>query len=208
MTPFSPTATRRLIGIGIVERDAIIKALRNDKKNLGLQSDIADFRTGRVEGGLPSGETWRLLDRFRPRNGYGDFQAAYQEANADAIAAGMGELLSPLKAAYAAHTAVLDEARQAAGKSAGRLATLDGHCRALSELIDVVRLCVAGSPTVATTGKCKPGRPNTAERDEEWLVLHDQGVYKTKAALARHLKVDHSTLLKALKRASETREST
>lgn len=207
MTPFSPTATRRLIGIGIVERDAIIKALKADRRNLGLQFDMADWKAGRVEGSLPTGETWRLLERLQPRNGYGAFQAAYQEANADAIAAGMGELLSPLKAAYAAHTAVLDEARQAAGKSTDRLATLDGHCRALSELIDVVRLCGVET-AAATAGKRKPGRPNTAARDAEWLKLSEQGEFKTKAALADHLKVDHSTALKALKRASETREST
>jgi hypothetical protein len=127
-----------LINLAICERDAILKALRDDRRSADIQQAIADWNAGRTDGIFPPGATTKLLNTLRPKRGYGRFQTAFQEANGAVIHSTVGSNLLPmLKAAYDAHIALLDEARSAYESSSTRLMTREQHGRALTELIDI-----------------------------------------------------------------------
>ena len=142
-------AITRLIELAIRQRDAVREALHADACSEETQKRIAEWKSGETSAGetdtaeiFPIGETARLLAKLRPSYGYGDFQTAYQDANAAAIQAGLGAFLLPkLEAVYNAHEALLDAAREAYEhqSSLDFGAALGPHGRAVSALIDLVR---------------------------------------------------------------------
>jgi len=153
---------KRLIDVAIRQRDEIVNALRRDRDDQNLQQRLRDLETGVAEGCWPIGCVEKLMDGWEPQTGFGEFAATYQQANAEAIQAGLGAVLLPkLEAVSEAHRQLLDDFRRMAGRSAtGTTLTMpssyEGHGQALNVVIGIVNAL-----------PMTPGTPNNAPAVED-----------------------------------------
>lgn len=92
-----------------------------------------------------------------------------------------------------------------------RLGQVSVDLEQLSEAELLVRieeaLAAKRPPQVSAKPKRKPGRPPRDSEYADWLALWESGDFKTKKALAEHLKVDRSTVSKGIAEAEKHRKA-
>ena len=142
-----PRAIRKVVELAISERHRVERALRQDTQLTDQEkhstpivdeSDPEGFASGFL---YVVGKTRKLLYELQPQVGTSAFALAYQQANADAMATGLGAFLLPkLEAVRAAHIELHLEARLAYENSTDTLETSEAHSIAVIALRDIVRL--------------------------------------------------------------------
>ena len=147
---FDPQPVKVFVAELIHERDKVLEALLSDRQHRGTQIKLADWKAGcrvlaqgqqTLELGKrvhlatsPPGKTTRLLEKLRRRYEFGTAQMTFQQANTSIKRAELDYLLPRLDAAFKAHTALLDDARNAYEQS--RLVDIQAHRIALKALSD------------------------------------------------------------------------
>ena len=147
---FDPQPVKVFVAELIHERDKVLEALLSDRQHRGTQQKLADWKAGcrvlaqgqqTLEFGkrvhlatAPPGKTTRLLEKLRRRYEFGAAQMTFQQAKTSVTRAGLDYLLAGLDTAFKAHTALLDDARNAYEQS--RLVDIQAHRIAIKALSD------------------------------------------------------------------------
>jgi len=156
-----------LVSLAVDQSEALADAVRADRADSEMQERISNWRCAKGDykdgGWFPATGTAQLVGTFRPAQGCGTFDTAFQRANALAMESTAAHHFLPLlKSLHDAHHALLSNACQVAERSQDVFASAD-QSAAVHELALAVGLYLAPGGTPGATG----GAATDGERSDD-----------------------------------------